>query len=32
MIIKGGQHKLVGFADLGKYHDVMARLTGIEIL
>ena len=29
MTTEGGKHKLVGFVDLGKNHDLMKDLSGI---
>lgn len=29
MITEDGKHKLVGFVDLGKNHDLMKDLSGI---
>ncbi len=28
MVVKTGKHKLVGFVDLGKGHDIMSHLSG----
>ena len=28
MVVRDGEHRLVGFVDLGEGHDLMARLTG----
>ena len=30
MVVKNGKHKLVGFVNLGKDHDVMSHLSGTE--
>ena len=27
MVVKNGEHRLVGFVDLGEDHDLMSRLS-----